>query len=155
MGKCVGFFADQLIGIRSSVISPSVIDTVRVEYQGTRVPVSHIATTFSDQCRVLVQPHDPQMLGTIDKALKQAGFNAYVFSRTQVVISFSVLSGEQRARVTAHIGRLAEAAKVAVRNVRKKLAREGGKESEAALQQMTNQAVERIEGLKQGKLRSL
>jgi ribosome recycling factor len=159
MGKCVDFFADQLIGIRSGVISPAVMDTVRVDYRGTRVPVSHIATTFSDQSRVLVQPHDPQMLGAIDKALKQAGFNAYVFSRTQVVIPYSPLSGEQRARVTAHVGRLAEEAKVAVRNIRKKarqkLAREGGKRSECVLQQMTDQTVERIEALKQSKLSSL
>jgi ribosome recycling factor len=159
IAKCVHFFAEQLIGIRSGVISPGVMDTVRVEYQGTSVPISHVATTFSDHSRVMVQPYDPQMLGTIDKALKQAGFNAYLFSKTQVVISYSALSGEQRARVIAHIGRLAEEAKVAVRNVRKKvrqkLAREELKESDSVLQQMTDQAIERIEELKQSKLSSL
>jgi ribosome recycling factor len=159
MNRCVDFFADQLIGIRSGVISPGVIDTVRVESQGTTVPLAHLATTFSDQRRVIVQPHDPQLLGTIDRALKQAGFNAYVFSRTQVVISFSALSGEQRARVIAHIGRLAEEAKVAVRNVRKKvrqkLPREEGKQADRLLQELTDAAIERIEQLKQSKLRSL
>src|SRR4051812_15835858 len=94
MARTVDLFAEQLVGIRSGVISPGVIDTVRVEYHGTRVPVSHIAMTASDQRRVMVQAYDPQMLGTIDKALKQAGFNAYLFSKTQVVVCFSALSGE-------------------------------------------------------------
>jgi ribosome recycling factor len=159
MDRSVNFFADQLIGIRSGVISPGVIDTVRVEYHGTRVPISHVAMTASDQRRVMVQPYDPQMLGTIDQALKQAGFNAYISSKTQVVISFSALSGEQRARVIAHVGRLAEEAKVAVRNIRRKarqkLTREELMEAEGALQQMTDEAIERIEELKQSKLRSL
>src|SRR5262249_27044496 len=116
MDKAVGFFADQLVGIRSGVISPGVIDTVRAEYHEAKVPISHIAVTACDQSRVMVQPYDRQMLGTVQKALKQAGFNAYIFSRTQVVISFSALSGEQRAKVIAHVSRLAEEAKVSVRN---------------------------------------
>jgi ribosome recycling factor len=120
MDKAVGYFADQLVGIRSGIISPGVIDTVRVEYHGTKVPVSHIAITASDQNRVLIQPHAPEMLAPINQALKQVGFNAYIFSKTQIVISFSALSGEQRAKVIAHVRRLAEDAKVAVRNVRKK-----------------------------------
>jgi ribosome recycling factor len=159
MDRAVDFFAGQLIGIRSGVISPGVIDTVRVEYHGTRVPICHIAMTASDQSRVMIQPYDPQMLGAIVRALRQAGFNAHIHSKSQVVISFSVLSGEQRARVIAHVGRLAEEAKVAVRNIRRKarqkLSREDVKEFDGALQQMTDDAIERVEELKQHKLRSL
>jgi len=159
MDRSVTFFVEQLIGIRSGVIAPGVIDTVRVEYDGTRVPVSHVAMTASDHSRVRVQPYDPQMLGAIDKALRQAGFNAYVCSKTHVVTSFSALSGEQRARVASHVGRLAEEAKVAVRNIRKKarqkLPWEELKASDVLLQEMTDQAIDRIEQLKQRKLSSL
>jgi ribosome recycling factor len=159
MDRSVDFFAEQLVGIRSGVISPGVLDTVRVPYHGAASPLAHVALTSSDQSRVVVQPHDPEMLGAVEAALRQAGFNACVLSKRQVVVSFSALSGEQRARVVAHVGRLAEEAKVAVRNVRRKarqqFTREELKEADGLLQEMTDQAVRRIEGLKQAKLRSL
>jgi ribosome recycling factor len=159
MDKAVGFFADQMIGIRSGTISPGVIDTVRVEHYGTSVPISHVAVTASDQSRVMVRPHDPQLLGAVEKALKRAGFSAHLFSKTQVVVPFSALSGGQRAKVIDHVDRLAEEAKVAVRNVRRKyrqsLAKEGRRESEGVLQGMTDEAIGRIEGLRESKLHSM
>jgi ribosome recycling factor len=159
MEKAVGFFADQLIGIRSGAVSPGVIDTVRVEYYGSTVPISHVAATASDQSRVIVRPHDPRRLGAVEKALKQAGFSAHLLSKTQVVVPFSALSGEQRARVIDHVNRLAEEAKVAVRNVRRKyrqnLAKEDRRESEGVLQGMTDEAIGRIEELGESKLHSM
>jgi ribosome recycling factor len=159
MARAVAYFSDQLLGIRSGVISPGVVDTVRVEHEGNTVPIAQVAVTFADQGRVFVQPHDPQMLGAVDRALRRAGFNSYVFSRSQVVVSFSPLSGAERARVIAHVGRLAEEAKVAVRNVRKRARQKLGKEELKAadhqFQGLTDEAIQRIEELKESKLAAL
>jgi ribosome recycling factor len=158
LGRAVRHFADQIL-IGSGVISPGVLDTVRVAHDGGKSPLSRLAVTAWDQGRVTVQPHDPRMLGRINQALQQAGFRSFLFSKTQVVVPFCPLSGEERARVIAHVNRLAEEARVAVRNVRKKvrqkLDRVERKDLERALQELTDDAIGRIEALKEGKLRSL
>ncbi len=76
-----------------------------------------------------------------------------------MVVSFSPLSGAERARVIAHVGRLAEEARVAVRNVRKRARQRLGKEelkaTERQLQGLTDEAIRRVEELMEGKLASL
>lgn len=148
MAKVVEYFAEQLKTIQYGTISPGIIDTVRVN----TVPIKHLGWTTSDSKRVIVQPHDPQMLGAIDAALKQAGFNSYVFSKTQVVVSVSALSGEQREKVKLQIGRLAEEARVAVRNVRRK---HRTKDNDKPLQQLTDKAIGQIDTLASNKVKAL
>jgi ribosome recycling factor len=155
MGRAVQHFSDQLIGIRSGAIAPGVIDTVRVEQQGERVPIGRVAQTCSDHGRVTVRPHNPQMLGSIDRALKQAGFNSFIASRTEVAVCSSPLSGEQRAKVIAHVRRLAEEAKVAVRNLRRKARQRLAEDAEEKVQELTDEAIDRIERLRDGKIRAL
>jgi ribosome recycling factor len=95
------------------------------------------------------------MLGSIDRALKQAGFSSFIASRTEVAVCSSPLSGEQRAKVIAHVRRLAEDAKVAVRNLRRKARQRLGPEADDRVQEMTDEAIGRIERLRDGKIRAL
>src|SRR5262249_49801746 len=84
-----------------------------------------------------------------------AGFSSSIASRTEVAVCSSPLSGEQRARVIAHVRRLAEDAKVAVRNLRKKARQRLGPEADDQVQELTGEPVGRSERLRDGKIRAL
>lgn len=168
MDKTINVLVDQLTGIHYGVISPGVIDTVRVDCYNQKMPIKCIAQTSCDQNRVSVTPYDTTLLGSIDKALKQAGFNSYIFSKTQVVVTFSTLSGAEREKVKDHIRKLAEDARVAIRNCRKKarqahekdfkyrrVSNDTTEKFEKSLQQLTDQKIEEIDGILTRKLAAL
>lgn len=114
----VNHLAEQVKGLRHGVISPALVDTVNVGDHGS---IKWIATTQKVNNGIVVTPHNPELTGQITNALKNSGFNAYTFSKTQVMISVPPPSGEEKEAVRKKIKKLGEDAKVAVRNIRKKL----------------------------------
>lgn len=168
MEKTINVFVDQLTGIHCGVISPGVIDTVKVDCYDQKMPIKCIALTSCDGNRISVQPYDSTLLGTIDKALKQVGFNSYIFSKTQVVVTFSSMSGAEREKVRNHVSKLAEDARIAIRNCRKKARQTHDKDFKyrrvpedeqekfnKSLQQLTEQMIEEINCIVDKKLGTL
>lgn len=120
MEKSLEFLADQLIGIRHGMITTAVIDSVRVPCYGQSMPIGHLAQTAMQDHRIRIQPHDPSLRAVIAKSLVTAGFEAFVFSKTEVVVSVPPPSGTDREKVIARLTQLGEETRVAVRNIRKK-----------------------------------
>ena len=148
MNKAVEFFEEQIRNIRCGRITSSIIDTIKVECYGSKVPIKQIAWTVTEKGRVLVSPYYALLLSLIDKALKQEGYNSYIFSKTQVVINLPVLSGEDKLKIIAQIDKLAEEAKISIRNIRKKfrqsLNKDEQKEVDKKLQVLTDEKIEEI-----------
>lgn len=156
MEKAVQFFSDQLVGVRWGTVTPALVDSVKADYYGQKTLIGHLAHTRPDQGRIVVNAHDPQAVGSINTALRQAGFNSYVFSKTAVVVSVPPPSGDEKKKVQAHIAKLAEEAKVSVRNIRKKVRQhaEDVKQVEKSLQTLTDEAIKQIEQIAQDKIES-
>jgi ribosome recycling factor len=149
MDKAVDFFHDQLKGIRWGVITPGLLDSVRIPHEGQKVPLQHLAWTSPNKGQISITPYDPKHVGFIANALKAEGFNAYPFSKTTVVVSLPQRSGEDREKVISHIGKLAEEARVSIRNIRKKT-RQKAKDVDLIdeeLQELTNRAIGQIDSL--------
>lgn len=144
MDKAVEFFRDQMRGIRSGEITASLIDTIRVEAYEQRLPLKQLAWTTPDKNRILVSPFDESLLGAIDKAIKAEGFNSYVFSKTQVVVNTPPRSGQDKDRVVLQINKLAEEARVVVRNIRKKIRQKAEDNIDKPLQQLTDEKIKEI-----------
>ena len=155
MGKAVEFFHDQLRGIRFGDISTGLIDTIRVDAYSQRLPLKQIAWTAQDKNRILVAPYDVSLLGAIDRALKAEGFNSYVFSKTQVVVSCPVRSGEDKEKVIQQINKLAEEARVVIRNIRKKIRQKSEEDIDKPLQKLTDEKINEINSLVTQKEQSL
>lgn len=159
MIKAVEFFQDQIRCIRHGRISSSLIETVRVECYDQKMPLKQIAWAVAEKTRISVTPFDSQLLGAIDCALKKEGFNSYIFSKTQVVVNIPPMSGEDRLKVISLISKAAEEAKIAIRNLRKKLrqalTKEEIKESDKALQALTDEKILEIELLTEEKISRL
>jgi ribosome recycling factor len=155
MTQAVGFFRDQLQGIRYGEISAGLLDTIRVEAYEQKLPLKQLAHVVPDKARILVSPFDTDLLGAIDRAMKSAGFNSYVFSKSQVVVTCPPRTTEDRERVVLQIHKLAEEARVAVRNIRKKVRQAAEEDIDKPLQKLTDEKIKEINDLAAQKVRVL
>jgi ribosome recycling factor len=160
MDKSLRHFQDQLTAIRWGSITPSVIDSVRVCYHGQPTPIGHLAHTMRDDNRIAVKPFDPQLLGDIDRSLKAAGFHSYIYSKTTVVVNTPKVHNQaERDQVIAHVRKLAEEARVAIRNIRRKIRQKVSKGDmplmDKPLQAKTDEYIATIDRLVEVKVASL
>lgn len=147
MDKCLDYLYEQVKGLRYGAITPSLVDTVKIAVGGQQVPIKYIAATSRAGDGISVVPYDPSLTGQIAAALKNAGFNAYVFSKTTVQVSVPTPCGEDKEKVRKRLRELGEEAKVAVRNVRKKAKAEMTDFSVKELQDLTDRKISMIDEL--------
>lgn len=119
MESSIQTLEDSIRGIRLGTVTTAFIDTFKVSYYGQQMPIKHLAFTSSEKGLVMVKPNDPSILGVIQKTLKEAGLNAYIFSKQAVAVSVPPICGEERERVKARVKKLGEDTKIAIRNIRK------------------------------------
>ena len=155
MTKAVSLLSSSIVGIRSSTVTAGVIDTVR--YQQT--PIKYLASTGKVRDVVSIEPYEPANVHGIAKALIEAGFNAYVYSKTCVRVNCPPPSGDERKRIIAHLDKLAEEARVTIRNIRKKyrqaLAKEQLKTADADIQKVTDKYIEEVNLIIQNKKQNI
>lgn len=142
MRKTVELFKSQLFGMEDNV-NESLIATVKVLYNHQLTPLQHLSLVSQKDRRVSVTPYEPTMMGVIEEELKKQGFNAYKFSKTTVVVNIPLPDGESRQKVALRVKKLAEEAKVSIRNIRKKF-RKKDKDHDKELQTMTDAAIQEI-----------
>jgi len=152
MTKAVEFYHDQLRSIRSGSISPGLLDSIRVPFEGQNVPLEHLAWTVTKQGQIHISPYNPEHIQLIAGHLQKEGFNAYPFSKTAVVVSIPKRSGEDREKVVRHIKKLAEEARVSVRNIRKKARKDHDDEE---VQRYTNKFISEIDELMNNWIKNL
>lgn len=162
MSKTLDDLISKLIGFRSGTISPAFIDTVKMSYNGQMTPISKIAITTKAQNGVSVMPHDSNMCNGIVKCLKDAGMNAYLFSKNNVMVTIPPISGEEITKVHNQIKKLGEDAKIAVRNIRKnmnndikKLPKEAKGKQEKNIQKLTDEYIAKIDDCVDKKTREI
>jgi len=151
MQKSYQYFSDQLQSIRSGFINVGLIDTIKVSYQGQKVPISHIAFSIPKSNQICITPHESCLLVPIADALKEVGFNAYPFSKTAVVVSCPKPSTDQIDKVVGQIKKLAEDARISIRSVRKRM-RQQSKDFDKPLQVLTAQFIEKVDLLMDKKI---
>src|SRR5260370_36036761 len=74
MDKAVEDFRTNLAAARTGRASVHMLDTVRVPYYGSEMPLNQLGQVHAADAQLLtVQPFDPSILGEIDKAIRAAG----------------------------------------------------------------------------------
>lgn len=119
MEKTFDLLKNQLTGISSSV-NVKLVASVRVtDSTGQKIPVEHIAMVGRKDKIISVIPHNPAEVSNIEKALKQHGFNAFVFSKNAVAVNVPSPSGEEKIKISNLVKKAGEETKVSMRNIRK------------------------------------
>ena len=121
MGKAIERFQNELNGVRTGMANANMLNKVMVDYYGSPTPLNQIAGITVQEGRTLViKPYDANSLKDIEKACNVADLGiAPVNDGAVIRLTVPQLTGETRKEMTKQVSKLAEDAKVQVRNIRR------------------------------------
>ncbi|MGH7309810.1 MAG: ribosome recycling factor [Candidatus Rokuibacteriota bacterium] len=107
--------------VRTGRASTALLETVRVDYYGTPTPVTQTASVSVPDARTLViQPWESAQLGAIEKAIMKSDLGLTPVNDGKVIrLSLPPLTEERRKQLAKTVHKIAEEARVAVRNIRR------------------------------------
>jgi ribosome recycling factor len=111
----------ELSGLRTGRASASLVDHVQVDAYGTHMPLNQLATISVPEPRLLsVQVWDKSMVKAVEKAIVDSNLGLSPATEGQVLrLRIPELNEERRKELVKVAHKYAEAAKVAVRHVRR------------------------------------
>ncbi|MBP2685902.1 MAG: frr [Deltaproteobacteria bacterium] len=121
MERSIEAFRKELGKVRTGRASFSLLDGVKVDYYGTPTPLQQVGTLSVPESRLItVTPWDTKMVGPIEKAIQGSGLGLNPASDGKVVrIPIPPLTEERRKELAKMVRKMAEDARIAVRNVRR------------------------------------
>jgi ribosome recycling factor len=107
--------------VRTGRASLSLLDGVRIDYYGTQMPLNQVASLSVPEPRTIhVSPWDAKALPDIERALLKSELGLTPMSDGKVIrINIPVLTQERRKELVKVVRKMAEEAKVAMRNMRR------------------------------------
>ena len=126
MAKCVQTLKDQLKKMRTGRAHTSLIEHIKVDYYGSEMPLNQVANVATEDARTLTEtPWEKAMVPIIEKAIYKSDLGLTPNTAgTLIRISMPALTEERRRDMTKVVRSEAEAARVAVRNVRREVMNE-------------------------------
>ena len=121
MTKTINNLGSELAAIRAGRANPHVLDKLTVDYYGVPTPIQQAANISVPEARMIqIQPWEKSMLKEIEKAILMSdiGINP-TNDGTVVRLMFPELTEERRKELVKDVKKKGEAAKVAIRNIRR------------------------------------
>lgn len=162
MESAVKHLNGEFAAIRAGRANPGVLDKVMVDYYGTPTPINQVAAVAVAESRILtISPWDASLMHAIEKAIltSDIGINPTNDGRVMRLV-FPSPTEERRKQLCKDVMKLAEEAKVSVRNVRRdaldkfKAAKKASeiteddlKNLETEMQKITDKFTKEIDGL--------
>jgi len=121
MNGAVATLRSELAGLRTGRASAALLDPVKVEAYGNAVPINQVGSIATPESRMItVQVWDKGLAKAVDKAIRDAGLGLNPQMDGQLLrIPLPELNQERRKELSKLAAKYAEAARVAVRNVRR------------------------------------
>jgi ribosome recycling factor len=121
MEKTLSSLKTDLNKVRTGRASLSLFDDIRVDYYGTPTPLSQVATLSVPEPRLItIQPWDTSITGEIEKAILRSELGLTPSSDGKFIrIPIPRLTEERRKELVKVVKKMAEGAKVALRNIRR------------------------------------
>ena len=159
MTKTLDNLNKELITIRAGRANPHILDKLTVEYYGTPTPLQQVANITVPEARMIqIQPWEASLIKEINKAIQMSDLGLNPNTDGKVIrLVLPELTEERRKDLVKDVKKKGEAAKVAVRNIRrdandafKKLAKQDVsedeiKELEDKIQKSTDKFVKEID----------
>jgi ribosome recycling factor len=166
MDQCIAAFKNNLTKIRTGRANPALLDTVQVDYYGAMLPIGQVANvSLLDSRTISIQPWEKGMGAKIEKAIRESDLGLNPSSMGDLIrVPMPMMTEERRKELTKVVRGEGEAAKVAVRNLRrdandavkklvkdKQASEDDQKRAEADIQKVTDRHISEIEHLVSGK----
>ncbi len=159
MQSAVMYLDDTLAHIRAGKASPSLLDSIRVDYYGQLSPLANVATVTTPDARTIqIQPWEKKMLNDIERAIINSNIGLAPNNNGESIrLIIPPLTEERRRDLAKQCKAEAENAKVSVRNARrdaidtlKKQIKEGlpedaEKDAENEMQKLHDKYIRRID----------
>jgi ribosome recycling factor len=160
MEKRLKSFDNDLLKVRTGRASIAMLDGVRVDYYGAPTPLNQIATLSTPDARTInVTPFEKKLIQDIEKAIMIADLGVTPNNDGHIVrVPIPQLTEERRKDIVKNLKKVAEEAKVGVRQVRresndelkkqikdKKIAEDEGKRLEELVQKQTDAYIKSID----------
>ncbi len=159
MTKTYNNLLSEFGSIRAGRANPHVLDRIMVDYYGTPTPIQQVGNVNVPEPRMIqIQPWDGSMLKTIEKAINMSDLGINPTNDGKVIrLVFPELTEERRKDLVKEVKKKGEAAKVAVRNIRRdandafkklkgtEISEDTIKELEEAAQKMTDKYIKDVD----------
>lgn len=155
------FLADELSHIRAGRANVAILDGVRVNSYGSMVPLNQVATVTTPDARsIAIRPWDKKAIKDIEKAIMDSDVGITPENNGEVIrLGIPQPTEERRKDLAKQCNKIAEKAKVEVRNVRsdikdklKKAIKDGlsedlEKDAENNLQKLHDKYIKKLDEL--------
>jgi ribosome recycling factor len=166
MDKALEALRREFSGVRTGKASPALLDTVRVDAYGSRMPLNQVASVSVPESRLLiVQAWDKGLLPAVEKAIRSAELGLNPASDGNVLrVPIPPLNEERRREMVKLLHKQAEEGRVAIRHVRQEankaikaqenaheLGEDAARRALDEIQKLTDEYIGRVDQLLKGK----
>jgi ribosome recycling factor len=146
--------------VRTGKATPALLDTVRVEAYGSKMPINQVATVSTPEPSLLVvQPFDKSLLGEIEKAIMSSDLGLNPANDGSIIrVPIPPLNEERRKEYVKLLHKMAEEGRISIRQARRtvrediqalvkehEIGEDEGRRREEALEKITHEYNEKIE----------
>ena len=160
MGKSIDALRHALVKIRTGRANAGLVDSIKVNYYGSEMPLSQVASVaVTDARSITITPWEKQMVGPVEKAILASDLGLTPNTAGTVIrLNIPALTEERRKDLAKVVHGEGEDAKVAIRNIRrdanqhvkellkdKKITEDEERRSEDEIQKLTDKAIKDVD----------
>ena len=160
MKKTLESLEREYISIRAGRANPHVLDKLVVDYYGTPTPIQQVGNITVPEARIiLIQPWESKLIKAIEKAIMASDIGITPSNDGKAIrLVFPELTADRRKEKPKDVKKKGEAAKVAVRNIRrdandalkkwskaKEISEDDADDLEKAVQKMTDKFIAEVD----------
>jgi ribosome recycling factor len=121
MGKSIDSLKHDLTRLRTGRASTALVDSLKVPYYGSDMPLNQVATVqVSDARTLVITPFEKSMIAAVEKAILGSDIGVTPTTAGMVIrLNMPALTEERRKEMAKHVAHEGENAKIAIRNVRR------------------------------------
>ena len=166
MEKAVEDFRKEMGATRTGRANVHMLDTIKVEYYGSPMPLNQIATVHAPDAQLItIQPFDPTVMHEIEKAILTADLGMNPQNDGKMIrIPVPPLTEERRKEMVKHLHKVLEEHRTAVRNIRrdgndaikkamkdKKISEDDERRALEEIQKLTDDEIKKMEEMSKTK----
>lgn len=148
--------------VRTGKATPALLDTVRVDAYGSKLPLNQVATINTpEHTLIVVQPFDKSLIHEVEKAIQSAGLGLNPANDGNVIrVPIPPLNEERRKEYVKVLHKMAEEGRVSIRHARRtvrdeiharvkdhEIGEDEGRRREDALDKLTHDYTEKVDEL--------
>jgi len=167
MSRAIEVFEHNLTTVRSGRVNPSILSEVEIEYYGMMTPLNQVSQISVIEGRQLViKPFEASILKAIEKAIFAANLGLNPQNDGTIIrVNVPALTEETRKELSKTVAKLAEDAKVAIRNIRREindqvkkddtLSEDIEKNALEKVQKETDETIKKVDAIAEAKVKEI